>query len=91
VKLIFTPISIVLGLLAGMIGQKIFEKLWSLADDQDPPSPEHRDFSWPKLVSALLIEGAIFRLVKGLTDHGARRGFARATGTWPGDEAPREA
>jgi hypothetical protein len=87
-KLIFTPISIVLGLLAGVIGQKIFEKLWSLVDDQKPPSPEHREFSWPKLVAALLIEGAIFRLVKGLTDHGARSGFARATGTWPGDEAP---
>ena len=37
---------------------------------------------------ALLVEGAIFRLVKGLTDHGARRAFAGATGTWPGDEAP---
>jgi hypothetical protein len=23
-----------------------------------------------------------------LTDHGARRGFARATGKWPGEEAP---
>jgi xanthosine utilization system XapX-like protein len=89
-KLVFTPVSIILGLLAGMVGQKIFEKLWSLVDDEEPPSPEHREFSWPKLVGALLIEGAIFRLVKGLTDHGARRGFARATGTWPGDERPEE-
>jgi hypothetical protein len=36
----------------------------------------------------LLVEGAIFRLVKGLTDHGARRAFAGVTGTWPGEEAP---
>jgi hypothetical protein len=88
VKIVFTPISIVLGLLAGIVGQKVFEKLWSLVDDQEPPSPEHREFSWPKLIGALLVEGAIFRLVKGLTDHGARRTFARATGTWPGEEAP---
>jgi hypothetical protein len=40
------------------------------------------------LVAALLFEGAIFRLVKGLTDHGARRAFARTTGTWPGEEEP---
>lgn len=59
-----------------------------MVDDQEPPSPEHREFSWPKLVAALLVEGAIFRLVKGLTDHGARRTFAKATGTWPGEEAP---
>ena len=81
-KIVFTPISIVLGLIAGIAGQKIFEKLWGLVDDQEPPSPEHREFSWPKLVAALLVEGAIFRLVKGLTDHGARRAFA-------GDGMPR--
>jgi Protein of unknown function (DUF4235) len=61
VKIVFTPISIVLGLVAGIIGQKIFEKLWGLIDDQEPPSPEHREFSWPKLVAVLLVEGAIFR------------------------------
>jgi len=87
-KIVFTPFSIVLGLLAGMLGQKVFEKLWGLVDQEEPPSPEHREFSWPKLVAALLVEGAIFRLVKGLTDHGARRTFAKATGTWPGAEAP---
>ncbi len=87
-KIVFTPVSVILGLIAGIIGQKIFEKLWSVVDDQEPPSPEHREFSWPKLVAALLVEGAIFRLVKGLTDHGARRAFAKATGTWPGEEAP---
>jgi len=40
------------------------------------------------LAVALMIEGAIFRLVKGLFDHGARRGFARMTGEWPGEEHP---
>jgi hypothetical protein len=88
VKIVFTPISLALGLAAGLVGQKIFEKVWALVDDEEAPSPEHRDFSWPKLIVALLVEGAIFRLVKGLTDHGARRAFAGATGTWPGDEAP---
>ncbi|MBA3865274.1 MAG: DUF4235 domain-containing protein [Solirubrobacterales bacterium] len=87
-KLIFTPISIVLGLLAGLVGSKIFERIWSLVDDQEPPKAQHREFSWPKLIAALLVEGAIFKLVKGLTDHGARQAFAKATGTWPGEEAP---
>jgi hypothetical protein len=88
VKFVFTPFSIILGLIAGMIGQKAFEKIWGLVDDEEAPSPEHREFSWPKLIAALLVEGAIFRLVKGLTDHGARSGFAKLTGSWPGEERP---
>jgi hypothetical protein len=87
-KLIFMPVSIVAGLIAGMLGKKIFERLWGLIDDQEPPQPEHRDLSMPKLVAALAFEGAIFRLAKGLTDHGARRSFAKLTGSWPGEEAP---
>lgn len=87
-KFVFTPISIALGLLAGLVGKKIFERLWGLVDDEEPPRSEHREFSWPKLITALLFEGAIFRLVKGLTDHGARRAFESATGAWPGEDAP---
>jgi xanthosine utilization system XapX-like protein len=90
-KIVFTPISIVLGLVAGMVGTKIFEKIWSLIDDEEPPSPKHREFSWPKMVAALVVEGAIFKVVKGLTDHGARNAFAKATGTWPGEEEPESA
>lgn len=87
-KFVFAPISIVLGLVAGMIGSKIFERIWGLIDEEEPPQPQHREFSWPKLVAALLIEGAIFRLVKGLVDHGSRTSFAKLTGAWPGEEAP---
>jgi hypothetical protein len=77
-----------LGLIAGSVGKKIFEQIWGLVDDEEPPDAKHRDISYPKLVAALLFEGAIFRLVKGLTDHGARQAFARTTGTWPGEEEP---
>jgi hypothetical protein len=87
-KFIFAPISIVLGLIAGALGKKLFEQVWGLIDDEEPPKPEHREFSWPKLISALVVEGAIFRLVKGLVDHGSRTSFARVTGSWPGEERP---
>jgi uncharacterized protein DUF4235 len=87
-KFLFLPVSIGLGLVAGLVGKKIFEQVWGLIDDQEPPDAKHREISFTKLIPALLFEGAIFRLVKGLTDHGARRGFARMTGAWPGEEAP---
>ena len=87
-KLIFIPVSIAAGIVAGMIGRKLFDRSWALIDDEEPPSPQHREFNPAKLVLALVIEGAIFRLVKGLADHGARRSFARLTGEWPGEEEP---
>jgi hypothetical protein len=87
-KLIFLPFSIGTGLLAGVIGKKTFERLWGTIDDQEPPKPENRRVQLGKLALALGIEGAVFRLVKGLVDHGSRRGFARLTGSWPGDEEP---
>ncbi len=85
-KLLFAPIGIGAGLLAGFAAQKAFERLWAAIDDEDPPEPDEREISAPKLIVALAVEGAIFRLAKGLADHGARSGFARLTGRWPGDE-----
>jgi hypothetical protein len=87
-KLAFIPVSVLGGLLAGLIGQKVFDVIWAKVDEQEPPQPDQREVSFPKLVIALIIEGAIFRLVKGLFDHAARRGFARITGDWPGEEQP---
>jgi hypothetical protein len=90
-KIAFIPISILGGLLAGFIGQKAFDAIWGKVDEQEPPQPDHREVSLAKLAIALVIEGAIFRLFKGLFDHAARRGFARMTGAWPGEEHPERA
>jgi hypothetical protein len=87
-KAVFVPISIAGGFLAGVIGQKVFERLWGLVDEEEPPDPKHRDIKLLKLAVALILEGAIFRLLRGFFDHGARRGFARMTGSWPGEQSP---
>jgi uncharacterized protein DUF4235 len=87
-RVLFAPVGIVAGLIAGLLGRKLFESAWGLIDEEEPPDAEHRQIDWPKLIAALAIEGAIFRLVKGLVDHGTRSFFERATGTWPGEEAP---
>jgi hypothetical protein len=87
-RVLFAPVSIAAGLIAGLLGRKLFEGAWGLIDDEEPPDSEHREIELPKLIAALVIEGAIFRLVKGLVDHGTRRYFERATGAWPGEEAP---
>jgi hypothetical protein len=87
-KLAFMPIGIVVGLLAGQVSKKIFDVIWGKFDEEDAPRPKHREIDFVKLVPALLIEGALFRIVRGMVDHATRRGFARLTGTWPGEERP---
>ena len=87
-KLLFSPFSIISGLIAGLVGRKLFSLVWGLIDDEEPPKAEHRDVDPRKLALALAIDGAVFALVRGLVDHGARVAFARAYGSWPGEERP---
>lgn len=87
-KAIFTPIGIGVGLAAGILARKLFDALWGVIDDEEAPNPKHREINYAKLVAALLVEGAIVRVVRGFVDHGLRHGFARTTGTWPGEERP---
>jgi len=86
-KLLFAPIGIIAGLLAGMVAQKGFDRLWAVFDEEEPPEPDQRDASYPKLIAALVVEGAVFRLTKGVVDHSVRGGFARMTGRWPGEKS----
>jgi hypothetical protein len=87
-KILFAPFGIAGGLLAGSVAKKVFDFVWGLIDDKEAPRAKHRDIPVGKLVAALLIEGAVFRVARGVADHYARRGFAALTGSWPGEAKP---
>ena len=87
-KFLFLPIGIGSGLAAGFFGKKIFEQVWGLIDEEEPPDSKYRDITWGRLLLAGAIQGAIFRAVKEATDHASRRAFYRTTGAWPGEKHP---
>jgi hypothetical protein len=89
-KLLFIPLSVGGGLLAGFVSRKIFDQIWGLFDEEEPPDSKHRDIDWRKLLLAAAVQGAIFRAVREASDHYGRRAFARTTGTWPGEERPKD-
>ena len=89
-KLLFLPFSILAGLVAGFLSKKLFDGVWRLFDEEEAPEAEHKEVPVTKLLLALALQGAIFRAVRGLVDHGARRGFYNLTGSWPGEEAPEQ-
>lgn len=86
VKLVFAPIGIVAGLLAGLAAKKGFARLWAIFDNEDPPGPDQWGVPYPRLLTSLAVEGALSRLTKGAVNHGVRIGFERMTGVWPGED-----
>jgi len=79
------------GVLAGALARRSFTLIWKTVDAGDPPKPDQRQARLSRLALALAVEGAVFRLVRGLVDHIARRGFADVTGRWPGETEADEA
>lgn len=87
-RILFAPISVAFSFLAGLVGKRLFEHLWAAIDENEPPEPGHRQSSLRKIVVAAALQGAVFRVVRALTDRGTRRAFAGVTGSWPGEQRP---
>lgn len=87
-RILFAPVSITGGLIAGLFAKKIFDFVWGLVDDEEPPAPKDRETNWPKLLAALVVQGAIFKAMRGFADRSSRKGFYRLTGSWPGEKRP---
>ena len=80
--------GIVLGIVAGIGARKVFDAISGCVSDEEAPNPEHREIDWKQFIAAMLVEGAIFRLIRGLVDHHSRRAFAGLTSISAGQEQP---
>lgn len=87
-KLIYRPFGIVIGILAGLVSKKLFEALWGVFDDEEPPKPVTHQAPWPKILAAAAFQGVVFKLVRAGVDRAGAKGFNYLTGTWPGPEKP---
>ena len=79
------PFSVLGGALAGALGRWLFSAVWGALDDQEPPESEHLLASWPKVLLASAVRGAIFAGVRAAVDRGSRLAFLNLTGSWPGE------
>lgn len=87
-KLIYKPFGIVIGILAGLLGKRVFNFVWTKIDDQDPPKATTKEADWTKILTAAAIQGVIFKLTRVIVDRNAAQGFEYLTGTWPGEHKP---
>jgi uncharacterized protein DUF4235 len=83
-KLLYLPFKIVAGVLSGMLGRRLYAKLWRVVDDKPAPAPNERRIDVRKLALSLGLQGAVFNIVRGLLDHGSRKSFYAFTHAWPG-------
>lgn len=87
-KLIYKPFGIVLGLLAGFAGTRVFNVVWSKIDEEDPPKATTQDTSWAKVLSAAAVQGVIFKTTRVAVDRWGAKGWYYLTGSWPGEKKP---
>jgi hypothetical protein len=88
VKLIYKPIGIVLGIVAGLVGRRVFNFVWSRLDDEDPPKATTEIVPWTKLLAAAALQGMIFRTIRVVVDRYGAQGWSYLTGSWPGERRP---
>jgi hypothetical protein len=87
-SLIYKPFGFVLGLLAGLLGRRLFAYAWEKIDDEDPPKGTTEQSSWVKVLAAAALEGVIFKTVRVVVDRYAATGWRYLTGVWPGEKRP---
>ena len=85
---VYKPIGIVLGLLAGLAGTRIFNFVWSRIDDEDPPKATTQEAPWSKILTVAAVQGVIFKVTRVVVARYGARGWSYLTGTWPGEKRP---
>jgi Protein of unknown function (DUF4235) len=84
-KLVYRPIGMVAGALAGIAAGAVFKQLWKLAAHEDEaPEALDPDHTWGEVLAAAALQGAVFALVKAAVDRAAASGVKRVVGRWPG-------
>ncbi|MFC4471771.1 DUF4235 domain-containing protein [Streptomyces xiangluensis] len=58
--------------------------LEKLGHEEDAPDATDEHRTWREVVSAAVVQGAIFAGVKAVVDRGGAVATRRLTGTWPG-------
>ena len=87
-KLIYKPFGFVVGIIAGLLGRKLFDYTWSKVDAEEPPRGTDEYVPWPKLLGAAALQGLIFQVTRVVVDRYGAIGWHYLTGIWPGSKRP---
>jgi predicted metal-dependent enzyme (double-stranded beta helix superfamily) len=82
--LMYKPVGLLGGILAGAIAGVLFKQVWRLAAGE-PEAPHATDQSrrWAEVLAAAALQGAIFAIVKAAVDRAGASAVKELTGRWP--------
>jgi chorismate-pyruvate lyase len=85
-KLVYRPIGLLGGVLAGLVSGAIFKQVWKrISHEEDAPDALQSEYRMREVVLAAALQGAIFAATKAAVDRLGARGFTKLTGSWPGN------
>jgi Protein of unknown function (DUF4235) len=87
-KLLYKPFGIILGILGGLVGKRVFDFIWTKIDDEDPPKPTTEEAQWGKILATAALQGMIFKSTRAIIDRHGANGWYYLTGAWPGEKRP---
>jgi hypothetical protein len=86
--LIYKPFGIALGIVAALLGKRLFNFAWTKIDDREPPEATTEETTWRRLLAASAVQGVIFKVTRVVVDRYGAIGWRYLTGVWPGEKRP---
>jgi predicted metal-dependent enzyme (double-stranded beta helix superfamily) len=87
VTVLYKPFGVLISVLGGILAGMAFKRIWrAVAGEDDSPNATDKQRTWSEVLIAATAEGALYGVVKAAINRAGATGFARATGTWPGNE-----
>ncbi|REE95851.1 DUF4235 domain-containing protein [Thermomonospora umbrina] len=76
--MVYRVMSLVFGVLGGLIAGMLFKRLWKLAAGEDAtPDAEDLDRGWVEVMAAAAMQGAILGMVRGASKRASATGKRR--------------
>lgn len=91
VTIIYKPIGIICGILAGLLSKRLFDFVWARVDEEEPPEATTEHAPLGKVLGAAAIQGVVFKTTRAAVDRYGAKGFHYITGIWPGEKEPEKA
>jgi hypothetical protein len=83
-KLLYTPFSVVFGMLGARVGKKAFKAIWGrVSDEPKPPSAKEPDRSLGRVAGAAALEAATLAASAAVARQLSVRAFHHLFGVWP--------
>jgi hypothetical protein len=82
-KLVYSPFSIVFGLLGARVGKKAFNAIWGRVSDEPKPSAKEPELSLGRVAASAALEGATLAAATAVARQLSVRAFHHVFGVWP--------